>query len=366
MPTILPTTGSPLQYGYRTKLTPHFDSPAKALAGKGGTDDGSRPDWFNIGFNKAGTRVVMDIEVCMLLYSWLRCLTLIRNAPSQLLLSTRLSVLFGRTYSSIATFTHFLSFHTHDCSRNLHKYKKGVSLVLRESLEIPPADQASTEAPPSSDKKICITDHKGTVRERVGDNLFEYGASGFFQNNNSVLVPLTSYVRDAIFSPSSSPGPKPTHLVDAYCGSGLFAITLSPHFDVVAGIELSAESIRSAERNASLNNLPAGKCSFLAGDAADIFGTVQTFPRERTVLIIDPPRKGSDERFVEQMISFGCGTVVYVSCNVHTQARDLGMILRKSEKMEGKRYILESVRGFDLFPQTAHVESVAVLRLVEA
>ncbi|KAK7687999.1 hypothetical protein QCA50_008369 [Cerrena zonata] len=158
--------------------------------------------------------------------------------------------------------------------------------------------------------------------------LFQYGASSFFQNNNSILVPLTSYVRDAIFpSSSSSTQQKPTHLVDAYCG----------------------------------------KCSFLEGDAANIFDTVQSYPREQTAVIIDPPRKGSDEKFIDQLIDFGSSTVVYVSCNVHTQARDVGMILRKSqEKMSGKQYFVESIRGFDLFPQTSHVESVAILRLVDS
>ena len=73
------------------------------------------------------------------------------------------------------------------------------------------------------------------------------------------------------------------------------------------------------------------------------------------------------------MLQSGAGTVVYVSCNVHTQARDVGRILagkvvRRDEEGQGKegRYVLESLRGFDLFPQTAHVEAVAVLRLVDA
>ena len=198
--------------------------------------------------------------------------------------------------------------------------------------------------------------------------LFEYGASSFFQNNNSILVPLTSYVRDAIF-PSSAPETqqKPNHLVDAYCGSGLFALTLSPHFDKIAGIELSTESIKAANHNATLNNLEPGKCSFLEGDASNIFATVQSFPRDQTAVIIDPPRKGSDEKFIDQLIDFGSSVVVYVSCNVHTQARDIGMIVRKSqEKMGGKEYTVESIRGFDLFPQTYHVESVAVLRLIDS
>lgn len=246
-------------------------------------------------------------------------------------------------------------------------------------------DELSSEV----EKKLCVTDHRGMIRERVGSMLFEYTAGSFFQNNNSVLVPLTSYVRDAIFPTTSSlvnEEEKPTHLVDAYCGSGLFALTLSPSFDTITGIELSTDSIKAATRNVVLNQTPSSssspppipkdkQISFLAGDASNIFSHVSSFPRSKTVLIIDPPRKGSDEKFIDQLVDFGCAVVVYVSCNVHTQARDVGMILSKSrEKAEkqsgsgngGKVYTLESVRGFDLFPQTAHVESVAVLRLVDA
>lgn len=241
-------------------------------------------------------------------------------------------------------------------------YKRGATLLLRESLPIPD-DGANGNL--DSETSVCVTDHKGTAREKIGDKTFEYSANSFFQNNNSVLVPLTSYVRDAIFSANgTSDRPRPTHLVDAYCGSGLFAISLSDNFEKLVGIELSADSIRSATHNATLNGCQ-DKCSFLAGDAANIFSVVKNpedFPRDRTVLIIDPPRKGTDENFIGQMMEFGCGVVVYVSCNVHTQARDIGMILGKETK-DGRKYVIESLRGFDLFPQTAHVESVAVLRL---
>ena len=91
---------------------------------------------------------------------------------------------------------------------------------------------------------------------------------------------------------------------------------------------------------------------------------------DETRYLLSPDGKGCDENFIDQLLAFRSSTVVYVSCNVHTQARDVGMLLNKSEAevKEGKkegRYVLESVRGFDLFPQTAHVESVAVLRLVQ-
>jgi tRNA (uracil-5-)-methyltransferase len=259
-------------------------------------------------------------------------------------------------------------------NRKIYSYKKGVSLLLRDSLEIPGGNSptATTELT-AEDQHVCITDHKATVRERVGDLLFDYQAGSFFQNNNSVLVPLTSYVRDAIFpstAASASSTPPPTHLVDAYCGAGLFALTLASNFTQVAGIELSADSIRFATHNAELNGL-AHKVSFRAGDAAQIFSAVADFPPDRTALVVDPPRKGCDEAFIRQLLEFRAQTIVYVSCNVHTQARDVGQIVSWSteevaeEQGKGKgKYVLESLRGFDLFPQTAHVESVAVLRLV--
>jgi len=213
-------------------------------------------------------------------------------------------------------------------------------------------------------KHICVTEQQHTVRESVGDMVFEYNGGSFFQNNNSVLVPLTTYVRDAIFPSKAPSSSHPTHLVDAYCGAGLFAITLSPYFTKVAGIELSSDSIRFATRNARLNNISPEKCSFRSGDAVNIFAAVGDFPPEHTVLLVDPPRKGCDDPFLEQLLKFRANTVVYVSCNVHTQARDVGKILKATQDgLEGQRYFLESLRGFDLFPQTAHVESVAVLRL---
>ncbi|KAH9990497.1 S-adenosyl-L-methionine-dependent methyltransferase [Russula vinacea] len=264
-------------------------------------DEEEKPSWLKIGFNQIGKRVVMDIEECPIA-------------------TPVLNEAYGPMRDEIA--------------KKIYSYKKGVSLLLRDSLEIPACAQ---------DHNVCITDHKATVRERVGDLLFDYQAGSFFQNNNSVLVPLTSYVRDAIFPPTASASSTlpPTHL-------------------------LSADSIRFATHNAALNGL-AHKVSFRAGDAAQIFSAVADFPPARTALVVDPPRKGCDEAFIRQLLGFRAQTVVYVSCNVHTQARDIGQIVSWSadEVAGGKgKYVLESLRGFDLFPQTAHVESVAVLRLV--
>jgi tRNA (uracil-5-)-methyltransferase len=226
-----------------------------------------------------------------------------------------------------------------------------------KEMMTPPLDKLSE----AFTKHVCVSNHNGMSRETIGDYLFQYTAGSFFQNNNAILPLMVNYVRDLI-DPGSGKD-HPTHLVDAYCGAGLFAISLSARFSKVAGIELSWSSITSAKQNAELNGISEKKISFMSGDAADIFATVRDFPAERTVVVIDPPRKGCDEGFIEQLVDFRPGTVVYVSCNVHTQARDIGHIVRRTEDGEGRRYRLERIRGFDLFPQTAHVESVALLRL---
>lgn len=121
-----------------------------------------------------------------------------------------------------------------------------------------------------------------------------------------------------------SPSPLTTHLVDGYCGSGLFAISIS------------ADSIWSAKHNATLNGCQA-KCPFLSGHTADIFSVLKNseeLPHDKTVPIIHPPRKGTDENLVGRMMEFGCEGTVYVSSNVHTQVRDIGMMLGKETGTE--------------------------------
>jgi tRNA (uracil-5-)-methyltransferase len=221
-------------------------------------------------------------------------------------------------------------------------------------------------------RKICITDHKATSTEYIDDFRFDSPAGAFFQNNNSILPLITQYIRDNIFGPSNSNAPavdKPRviNLVDAYSGSGFFTITLSALFTNSIGVDISADSIASATRNAELNNLPASSTKFIAADASALFKSLDRdkFKPEETVVVLDPPRKGCDESFVRQLVEFGPARVCYVSCNVHTQARDVGWLVGGFEKdgeKSGGLYEIESLRGFDFFPQTGHVEGVAILR----
>src|SRR5690606_17322931 len=133
--------------------------------------------------------------------------------------------------------------------------------------------------------------------------------------------------------------------------SGLFALTAARAFRRVLGVEVSELSIRWAKENAASNRLE--NCSFIAGEAASIFAQVDFSPTE-TAVVIDPPRKGSDEAFLQQLVAFGPRTIVYVSCNPATQMRDLVTLTTSG-------YALRDVQPFDLFPQTRHLECVITL-----
>lgn len=347
IPAIGDTIGSPLQYGYRTKLTPHFDGPPDSRRSDG--RNGIKRTFKEvppIGFMKKGTRITMDIEDCPIGTAAVRA----GNKRER-----------KRVVDTLSS------------------YHKGATILLRENTQRIPKDQydptAAKDDPDAVDedrgthihRKTCVTNPNARTTEYIDDFQFTNPAGSFFQNNNSILPPFTSYIRNHILPPTPH---KITHLIDAYSGSGLFTITLSSLFQSSLGIDVSSSSIASASENASLNGLTPHQARFLAADASKLFAAI-TAPAAETVVMLDPPRKGCDESFLRQLVRYGPARVVYVSCNVHTQARDVGVLVGGMEGVDGGCglgegcYELESVRGFDFFPQTGHVEGVAVLRRKE-
>ncbi|MBT6381663.1 MAG: class I SAM-dependent RNA methyltransferase, partial [Opitutales bacterium] len=174
---------------------------------------------------------------------------------------------------------------------------------------------------------------------------FSFPAGEFFQNNPSILESFTAYVGEK----ASEGGAR--YLVDAYCGSGLFCLTSAHCFEQAVGIEVSELSIQYAIKNAEANKLENAR--FVLGDAASIFEQIE-FPGSQSSVIIDPPRKGSNEEFLNQLILFSPRKIVYVSCNPATQMRDLRMLIDGG-------YGIAEVQPFDLFPQTKHLECIVTL-----
>jgi tRNA (uracil-5-)-methyltransferase len=351
VPAIQDTIGSPLQYNYRTKLTPHFDGPKGWFKKKNVQPFESRP---NIGFTPKGGNKTMDIEDCPIGTD-----------------AVRLGMKLERARMEV----------------EYKKYLKGGTILLREDTKrVAKASSPSRARSPSPensikvegenhiDYKTCITDNNGTSTEYIDDFVFKNSAGSFFQNNNSILPVFTEHIRQNVMPPTPDSSKPIKYLIDAYCGSGLFTITLSSVFQTSTGIDIDAKGIQAARKNAEANNLPPTQANFIAADAGELFKSV-SYPADQTVVILDPPRKGCDAKFLRQLLQFGPKRVVYVSCNVHTQARDVGMLVR-GEAGEGEavaaapgqkqvRYEIESLRGFDFFPQTGHVEGLALLNRVD-
>ena len=407
IPKIGDTIGSPLQYGYRTKLTPHFDGPPGFLSRKAKRSHADIK-WNEappIGFMQKGTRKTLDIEDCPIGTDVVRLglklerkrvvdgISLFRKGATLLLRESTKRVSKRKDGNDTATPTKAEQ-ESIDIANERPKASVNGTIPRNPQTETE-TDADAEDSPPYTEEKACITDQNAISTEFVDDYLFTNPAGSFFQNNNSILPTFTAYIREHILkkpadrsytpksdavvnpsSPSTSGEEKPiTNLIDAYCGSGLFSITLSPLFARTLGIDIAGASIRCAHANALINDI--SNTNFLAADASSVFAAV-TFPADETAVVLDPSRKGCDEGFLKQLMNYGPRRVCYVSCNVHTQARDVGLLVKGMEvprkmvkgdavwvERREVKYRLESLRGFDFFPQTGHVEGVAMLERVD-
>lgn len=141
-------------------------------------------------------------------------------------------------------------------------------------------------------------------------------------------------------------------VVDAYCGIGSITLSLAQVAKHVYGMDIVEDAITMAQDNAVLNKID--NVTFEAGDAADVIGYWKEEGLNIDVLVVDPPRKGLDRTFIDHAVSFEPKRIVYVSCNPATQARDVALLIESG-------YALKQIQPVDMFPQTLHVESIALL-----
>lgn len=175
---------------------------------------------------------------------------------------------------------------------------------------------------------------------------FEIGPTSFYQTNPAQTEVLYELALEGV-------GPA-SRVLDAYCGTGTIGICAAARHKTlqVIGVEQVKSAVACAQRNAEANNV-ADRCHFVAADATSWMareGRSQRFD----AIIMDPPRAGSTPEFLNGVADLGPGRVVYVSCNVITQTRDL-------EILRSRGYGIERVTPVDMFPHTKHVESVVTL-----
>lgn len=139
---------------------------------------------------------------------------------------------------------------------------------------------------------------------------------------------------------------------DLFCGCGTISLFMAKNAKKVIGVEIVDDAVKSAEKNAHHNKIENAK--FYSGDCSEVVKKLIENGEKADIIVVDPPRKGLGEELVSMICSFNPKRIVYVSCNSATLARDV-----KYAKEKG--YILTKATPVDMFPNTAHVETVALL-----
>ncbi len=142
-------------------------------------------------------------------------------------------------------------------------------------------------------------------------------------------------------------------VIDAYCGIGTIGMAAASGAREVIGVELNKDAVADAKVNASINKMK--NISFINDDAGKFMVKMAARKERADVVIMDPPRSGSTREFIDSVKVLNPKKVVYVSCNMETQARDLKLFA-------GKGYKVKKIQPVDMFPFTGHVECVTLLQ----
>ncbi len=228
-------------------------------------------------------------------------------------------------------------------------YLKELASVLEENVPgfktlVVNVNKAKTNVILGKENNIIYGE--GKINDYIGDLVFEISPLSFFQVNpvqtevlyNKALEYADLQENDTVF--------------DIYCGIGTISLFLAQKAKKVYGIEIVEDAIADAKINAKLNNL--NNVEFYVGEAEEVVPNMYKEGKTANVVVVDPPRKGCDEKVLDTIVSMSPDKVVYVSCNPATLARDLNYL-------DERGYKCTEIQPVDMFPHTMHVECVAKL-----
>ncbi|MDO7977621.1 23S rRNA (uracil(1939)-C(5))-methyltransferase RlmD [Oceanotoga teriensis] len=205
----------------------------------------------------------------------------------------------------------------------------------------------------SSDKVTLRGPYKtlfgeGILKENFDEFEYQIPPTSFFQINYDITEKILQYILEYIKTKNTS---KDT-LLDLYCGVGLFSLFYSPLFKHVTGVEYSKNSIKAAKSNLNINSIK--NINFIAEDSLQYIN--QSIEKQKTFdyIIIDPPRSGLGIKAAEKISKITKKTLIYISCDPSTLSRDLNILSQNGFKVD-------SIKGFDMFPNTHHIETCVLL-----
>ena len=198
-------------------------------------------------------------------------------------------------------------------------------------------------------KKETVLYGNGTIEDKLCGLTFEISSKSFYQVNPVQTEKL--YETAVSFAELT----KEQTVLDAYCGIGTISLVAAKTAGQVIGVEVNKAAIEDAKTNAKKNN--CNNVVFTAADAGEYMMHLAKDEKaaKPDVVFMDPPRSGSDKKFMDALCAMAPETVVYISCNPETQKRD-------TDYMKKKGYTVEKMQAVDCFCHTHHVENVALLR----
>ena len=182
-----------------------------------------------------------------------------------------------------------------------------------------------------------------TMISLIGRFEFKVSPKSFFQVNGKLVENLYDEVLNYCIEN------KPKNVLDLYCGTGTIGIYISDVVNRVLGIDMSESSINNALDNRELNNIK--NVEFVCSKVEDY---IDKIIGKHDLVVVDPPRAGLDKKTVEYLKKISSNAIIYISCDPATMARDLSQL--------SDTYKIESIKPFNMFPKTYHVECVCVLK----
>jgi len=187
---------------------------------------------------------------------------------------------------------------------------------------------------------------KGYIMDSIAGIRFQISPLSFYQVNPVQMEKLYSKALEyAQLSGNET-------VFDLYCGIGTISLFLAKKAEKVIGVEIVEAAVEDAQRNAEINHIE--NTEFHVGKAEEVVPKLYKKGYKADVVVVDPPRKGCDEKLLATMIKMQPNRIVYVSCNPSTLARDL-------KHLEANGYKTIEAQPVDMFPHTAHVESIVLM-----
>lgn len=310
---------SPLEFGYRNKVKFSIEA----------INNG-----FTIGFLKEKSHKVIPINKCDLISIGMNE---IKDSISKILNdSTEEKWNFKElTIRENLVNEYLIILTTND--RDLKKY----NLILKKIEKINNVIQVQI----NNKKNKIITENK-VFMDKIGKMSYKISPEAFFQINNKQTENIYNKVFELL--------PSVTNItLDAYCGAGTIGQYISPKTKNIVGIEIVPSAIFDAKENAINNNI--SNSEYIQGDIEKEIAKFYSKDKKFDTVIVDPPRRGLNDKFKKLLLTYKPKTIIYVSCNPTTLFRDINTLQQE--------YEISDISLYDMFPQTIHIESVAKLEL---